>query len=151
MTGTDHATGVGDLPRAAAETDSCEPHQLRWCLTKIEAGGGAVGVAGVEAALMEDGGSPGAFAEAGVTGELGEAFWRCFGDDEGAVVGEDEEFVLGDDEGALEVFLCPDGFAGGGVDATEKSLRFFFVDGAVEAVEVAAVAGQSWDQVDSWS
>ena len=43
---------------------------------------------------MEEGRGPGAFAKAVVAGELVEAIGSCFGDDEGAVVGEDDELAV---------------------------------------------------------
>ena len=56
--------------------------------------------------------------------------------DDGAVVGEDEEFSVGENEGALEVGFAPNGFSGGEIDATEEAFDFLFVNGAVEAIEM---------------
>lgn len=43
---------------------------------------------------MEEGWGPSTFAEAVVVGELLKAGGGGFGDDEGAVVGEDDEFAV---------------------------------------------------------
>lgn len=84
---------------------------------------------------MEDGRGPGAFAVAVVAGELLESFAGGFGNDDGAVVGEDDELAVGEDEGAAEVRVGPEGFAGFGVETAEEALFLFLVNGAVEAVE----------------
>ena len=86
-------------------------------------------------AFVEDGWSPGAFAEAVVSGELLETFAGGFGEDDRAVVGEDDELAVGEDEGAAEVGVGPEGFAGFGVETAQEALFLFLMNGAVEAVE----------------
>ena len=88
---------------------------------------------------MEEGRGPGAFAEAVVAGELLEATGGGFGDDEGPVVGEDDELALGEDEGPAEVGVGPEGFPGFKIEAAEVAFDFLFVNGAIDAVEVGLV------------
>ena len=86
-------------------------------------------------AFVEDGWSPGAFAEAVVSGELLETFAGGFGEDDRAVVGEDDELAVGEDEGAAEVGVGPEGLAGLGIETAKEALFLFLMNGAVEAVE----------------
>ena len=96
---------------------------------------------------MEDRRGPGAFAEAFVSGEFLVARGAGLDDQEGAVVGEDEEFVAGNNQGAFEAVLRPQGFASRGLDAAEGTLVSFAMHGAVEAVEETVVEDGGGDVV----
>lgn len=108
-------------------------------LRKIEADRGAVGIAEVESSLMEKRRRPGAIAEALVAGEFQKTIGGGFGDDENAVLGENDELSVRDNQGAAEVGLRPNGLAGFGVETAEMGFDFFLMNGAVEAKEVAFV------------